>query len=105
MGVKLNDVEFDGCRESDGTMLEAKTTSPWFFEVPDFVFRNFDEYTKITNQAFRQTYAARSRKIEWHFSDPRVAAFWKDEFARLDFNKITVKYTPFAPAVVKILYV
>src|SRR6185503_7434655 len=53
MGVKLNDVEFDGCRESDGTMLEAKTTSPWFFEVPDFAFRNFDEYTKTTNQAFR----------------------------------------------------
>ena len=76
MGVRLNGVAFDGCRESDGTMLEAKTTGPWFFMVPDFVFRNFDEYTEIVSQAFRQIYASGSRKIEWHFSDPRVADFW-----------------------------
>jgi hypothetical protein len=101
MGVKLNGVDFDGCRESDGTMLEAKTTGPWFFRVPDFVFRGFDEYTGIINQAFRQMYAAGSRKLEWHFSDPRVADFWKREFARLDY-RITVKYTPFIPAIVKI---
>jgi hypothetical protein len=48
MGVKLNGVDFDGCRESDGTMLEAKTTSRCFFTVPDFVFRTFGDYKKLS---------------------------------------------------------
>jgi hypothetical protein len=104
MGVRLNGVDFDGCRESDGTMLEAKTTGPWFFRVPDFVFRGFDEYKDVISQAFRQMYAAGSRKIEWHFSNPRVADFWEREFTRLNY-RITVKYTPFIPATVKLFTV
>ncbi len=101
MGVKLNGVKFDGCRESDGTMLEAKTTKPWFVDIPDFVFRKLSEYSDTVSQAFRQISAADGRKIEWHFADPRVAAFWDSEFKRLNY-KITVRYTPFIPAVIKI---
>ena len=99
-GVRFNGVDFDGCRESDGTLLEAKTTSPWFFSVPDFVFRGFKEYKDTLNQAFRQMEAAGSRKLEWHFSDPRVAEFWRNEFTRLDY-RITVRYTPFIPTTMK----
>jgi hypothetical protein len=44
--------------------------------------------------------AAGSRKLEWHFSDPRVAEFWRNEFTRLDY-RITVRYTPFTPATIK----
>ena len=103
MGVKLNGIQFDGCRESDGTMLEEKTISPWFVGMPDFVFRTLKEYREIVDQAWRQMYASGARKIEWHFSDQRVADFWGKEFARLGF-KITVRYTPFVPAIVKLVY-
>jgi hypothetical protein len=101
MGVRLNGVDFDGCRESDGTMLDATVTGPWFLSLPDFVFRTLDEYKETIDQAFRQMYAAGSRKIEWHFSNQRAAEFWKGEFADLGY-KITVKYTPFIPATVKV---
>jgi hypothetical protein len=101
MGVRLNGVDFDGCRKSDGTMLDATVTGPWFLSLPDFVFRTLDEYKETIDQAFRQMYAAGSRKIEWHFSNQRAAEFWKGEFAELGY-KITVKYTPFIPATVKI---
>ena len=101
MGVRLNGVNFDGCREGDGTMLDATVTGPWFLSLPGFVFRTLSEYNDTRNQAFRQMYAAGNRKIEWHFSNQRVAEFWKGEFAKLGY-KITVKYTPFIPAIVKI---
>jgi hypothetical protein len=103
MGVNLNGVQFDGCRESDGTMLEAKNISPWFVDIPGSIFRTFSAYRDIIEQAGRQIIASGSRKIEWHFSDPRVAEFWRREFARLNF-KITVRYTPMAPAIVKFIY-
>jgi hypothetical protein len=101
MGVRLNGVDFDGCLESDGTMLDATITGPWFLSLPAPVFRTLDEYKETINQAFRQMYAAGSRKIEWHFSNQRAADFWKREFAELDYS-ITVKYTPFIPATIKI---
>jgi hypothetical protein len=34
MGVRLNGVNFDGCLESDGTMLDATVTGPWFLSLP-----------------------------------------------------------------------
>jgi len=102
MGVELNGVKFDGCRVSDGTMLEAKTsTSAWFSSLPIALFETFNAYIKIRDQAFRQIIAAGSRKIEWHFSDSGTAWFWKNEFARLNY-KITVKYTPFIANAVKL---
>jgi hypothetical protein len=102
MGVKLNGVKFDGCRESDGTMLEAKTSSStWFSSMPIEVFQTVGGYIETRNQAFRQMLAAGSRKIEWHFSDSGAAWFWKNEFARIGY-RITVKHTPFIPTAVKI---
>jgi hypothetical protein len=101
MGVELNGVKFDGCRESDGTMLEAKTnTAAWFSSMPVDVFQTLQGYIETRNQAFRQILAAGSRKLEWHFSDSSAAWFWKNEFARLNY-RITVKYTPFIPTEVK----
>jgi hypothetical protein len=101
MGVRLNGVDFDGCRQSDGTMLDATVTGPWFLKLPDSVFRKLAEYKETINQAFRQMYAAGNRKIEWHFSNQRAAKFWEGEFAELGY-KITVKYTPFIPATIKV---
>ena len=102
MGVELNGVKFDGCRESDGTMLEAKTSaSAWFSSMPMDVFQTLKGYIDTRDQAFRQILAAGGRKIEWHFSDSGAAWFWKNEFARIGY-RITVKYTPFIPTAVKI---
>jgi hypothetical protein len=102
MGTTLNGVKFDGCRESDGTMLEAKTTGAWFAFVPDSVFRTFKEYKETRDQAFRQIRAAGSREIEWHFSTPSAAGFWRREFSALNY-RITVKYTPYTLTAVKFL--
>jgi hypothetical protein len=99
MGITLNGVKFDGCRLSDGTMLEAKTTGAWFGFIPDSVFRTLNEYKETRDQAFRQIRAAGSRNIEWHFSKPSAAEFWRREFAVLNY-RITVNYTPYIPTAV-----
>lgn len=91
--VQLNGVRFDGCRDSDGTMLEAKgpgylgplgkpTKYPWL--------RMRDEMLK---QASRQVAAAGDRPIEWHFAEDGVADFMRTLFAERGF-KISVIYTP-----------
>jgi hypothetical protein len=85
-------VYFDGCRESDGTMLEAKGTgylammrkSPSFWD--DKIMEDFYE------QADHQVTAAAGRKIEWHFAEKEVADYVRDKFAKR--FPITVIYTP-----------
>ena len=86
-------VYFDGCRESDGTMLEAKSTgflammqkSPSFWEGK--IMAGFYK------QADHQVTAAASRLIEWHFAEKEVADYVRAKFAEKDF-RITVIYTP-----------
>ena len=89
------DVKFDGCRESDGTMLEAKGPGylehlrsdrpiPWHNMEADF-----DE------QAERQSRSALAsgRQVEWHFADAEVAEHfrkrWEGRFANM-----TLIHTP-----------
>jgi Restriction endonuclease fold toxin 5 len=86
-------VVFDGCRESDGTMIEAKSTgflammrkSPSFWEN-----KIIEEFYK---QADHQVTAAAGRPIEWHFAEKEVADYVRTKFAEKDF-RITVIYTP-----------
>ena len=90
-------VYFDGCRESDDTMLEAKSTGylammrdkPFFWEeiiVP-----------KLVTQARNQVTAAAGHPIEWHFAERDVADYMRAKFAEKDI-RITVIYTPPRPA-------
>ena len=101
LAVKLKDpatgrdVKFDGCRESDGTMLEAK--GPGYLEKLEeghpIVWKNIED--EFDDQAKRQSRAAmaRGRRVEWHFADVNVMdhfrARWKDRFPNL-----TLIHTP-----------
>jgi hypothetical protein len=46
-------------------------------------------------QAAAQNAFSGGRRIEWHFSDPSVASYWRLEFRRLGFTMIDVKYTAY----------
>jgi hypothetical protein len=91
--VIFNAVSFDGCRESDGTLLEAKTNNGWFLGIRPDEFRAMKEYRDMVGQAFRQSIAAGNRNVEWNFNQPMVAYYWRNEFARLGIGNISVKYT------------
>jgi hypothetical protein len=93
--VVLNGVGYDGCREepSDSTMLEAKFVKPWFVSIPQDEFQTMNEYKETVAQAFRQNYSSGGRLVEWHFSDPLVAGYWRGEFERLRYENIRVFYT------------
>lgn len=91
--VELNGVSFDGCRESDGTMLEAKgpgyldmllkgSAMPW-----EGVEKRLDQ------QADDQIEAADGRAIEWHFAEEGVANYVRALFS-INHPEITVIYTP-----------
>jgi hypothetical protein len=98
--VMLNNIGYDGCYNLINTsvMLEAKyNISDWFAIMPDFVKRKVQEYGNIISQAIIQNYSSGGRKVEWHFSNPRVAAFWASEFAEKNLDNIEVFYTPFDP--------
>ena len=86
MAIKLlnpktgNDVFFDDCRQSDGTMIEVKgpgyldmmqqkTLMPWAGVVWEWL-----------DQAKRQVQAAGPRKIEWYFAEKEVADYARKLF-------------------------
>jgi Restriction endonuclease fold toxin 5 len=95
--VALNGVVFDGCRESDGTMLEAKGPGyAWAMRGPDQWMRNYDGLPDIMKQAQAQSEAAAGRAIEWHFAEQPVADYFRKAFADEGWSNITVLYTPYA---------
>jgi hypothetical protein len=88
-------VDFDGCREEDGTMLEAKgpqyekhmaDSDQW-----EIYFRGDDE---IKRQIERQSQAAVGRIVEWHFAEEPVADYYKKWAASKGFANIIVIHTP-----------
>jgi hypothetical protein len=79
MAVSLNnpetgkDVVFDDCRESDGTMIEAK--GPGYADMlRDPFFSQVVMPEEWADQADRQIAAAGPRDIEWYFAEPEAAA-------------------------------
>ena len=98
MAVKLlnpitgNNVYYDDCRRTTGTMVEAKSgylemmekknPIPWLGAV---------EYMR--DQARRQVQAAGGRDIEWYFSEKKVADFMRTQLAN-DNRPIRVIYAP-----------
>lgn len=94
--VQLNGVRYDGCRESDGTMLEAKhNVTEWLSFVHERHLSTIDEYVKIMKQAREQSAGAGWRIVEWHFSNKDSAAFWEKEFRKAGLSNIVVFYTPY----------
>ncbi len=89
-------VYFDGCRESDGTMLEAKSTGYLAMMRDKPFFWREIIMPKFYTQARNQITAAASRPIEWHFAEKEVADYVRAKFAEKDF-RIPVIYTPPLP--------
>ena len=95
-----NGVMFDGCRESDGTMLEAKSIGYLKFMVGVDAWEPF--YTgadKIMKQAYAQWLAAGAagRQVEWYFAEQPVADFFREQFAEATYTSIEVFYEPYIP--------
>ena len=75
--VTLNGVRIDGCRTSDGTMLEAKGERYAKFIKKDGsgwqpCFKGGED---IVNQMQRQSRAAGGRLVEWHVAEKSAAVF------------------------------
>jgi hypothetical protein len=98
LAVELNGVSFDGCRENDGTMLEAKGEGfEWAMTSPTSFINNYEGAGKIMNQARNQSIAAGDRMVEWYFAEKPVADYFRDQFADAHFDNITVFYVPYVP--------
>ena len=87
-------VAFDDCRESDGTMIEAK--GPGYADAlqkPFMVERLTDDWIE---QATRQVQASEGRPLEWYFAEEKAAAEAEQIFAndKILEDKIKIIYIP-----------
>lgn len=86
-------IDFDGCRESDGTMLEAK--GPGYLkhlrEQNRFVWPEIER--ELNKQAGRQSRAAAAanRRSEWYFAEEPVADYFRERW-KSRYPDIAVKY-------------
>ncbi|MBV9861866.1 MAG: hypothetical protein JO267_06935 [Alphaproteobacteria bacterium] len=88
--VELNGARFDGCRESDGTMLEAK--GPGYAAMMDGSW--FTGAPAIETQMRRQADAAAGRIVEWHFVEQPVADIFRAFAERSRLVNVMVIFTP-----------
>jgi hypothetical protein len=92
--VTLNGVVFDGCRTSDGVMLEAKGPGfGWALQGDGTFFTNYEGEEELISQMLRQSAAAKGRIVEWHFAEERVASYFKVAAETLRLANIVVKHT------------
>jgi hypothetical protein len=97
LAVALNGIVFDGCRVSDGTLLEAKGLGyAWALRGSDGWMDKYQGVAGIMDQAKKQSKAAAGRAIEWHFAEQPVADYFRRAFAEEGLSNITVIYTPYA---------
>jgi hypothetical protein len=100
--MMLNGVDFDGCDEKTGNMLEAKarylqfldddTASGW----DDFFLKFKDKgWAQLRDKAEVQNWAAflSGRRVEYHFAEERVADLVRESFRELGFKNIDVIWT------------
>jgi len=95
MAVFLNGVMFDGCRTTDGTMLEAKGPGYEFAMTPDGGWKDwYGGIEDLKADLPRYSAAAGNRIVEYHFAEPRVAAFMSDYARSMGLSNIRVFHTP-----------
>ncbi len=89
-------VVFDDCRESDGTMIEAK--GPGYAEMlKDSFFSDRILPPQWKDQAERQLAASGGRDIEWFFAEPEAADLAREVFRDLpNLQRIKIFYVPLA---------
>ncbi|MHC2432850.1 Tox-REase-5 domain-containing protein [Bradyrhizobium sp. USDA 4451] len=81
--VVLNNDKFDGCRQSDGTMLEAKGPGYAQFIVAsaDAVQSWYQGGTSILEWTERQAETALAARIlEWHFAEKLASEYYARKF-------------------------
>ena len=106
LGVALTDpatgksVVFDECRQSDGTMIDAKQGGLKMMENTDYPQAWQGTLKKWIGDAERQLRAAGDREIEWHFSEKKVADFMATYFGEKNIP-IKIIYTPAPPGLLK----
>lgn len=94
LAVELNGVSFDGCRPSDGTMIEAKGPGfQWAMTDRDNWREFYEGVGKILEQARNQQIAAGTRGIEWYFAEKPVADYFRSAFRSRGY-KIEIFYVP-----------
>ncbi len=86
-------VAFDDCRNSDGTMIDAKGTGYLEMLEKDSLFPWKGAELKMLKQARSQEEAAGPRPIEWHFAERDVAEYVRNLFVR-EQSTIKIIYTP-----------
>ena len=87
-------VAFDDCRESDGTMIEAKGPGYAGLMKSDFLANKIRDEEWLP-QAERQVSAAGSRDVEWFFAEPEAAAKAEEWFGDDErFQKIKIVIVP-----------
>ena len=95
IAVTLNGVVFDGCREEDGTMLEAK--GPGYASFIDKTGNWRTWYKKrwdLERQLWRQSRAAGSRRVEWHVAEEKTADAIRAMVGELNLSNIDVIWDP-----------
>ena len=93
----IEDTEFDGCREADGTLLEAKGEGfeHWLAagEPPDF----YQGKRRLLRQAEDQSIIAirYNWKLEWHFAEKLASQYYAQLFSQSPaMRKIKIVYDP-----------
>ena len=91
-------VVFDDCRESDGTMIEAK--GPGFAKMLESEFMYARISARWVKQATSQVEGSGGRAIEWYFAEEAAAEEAEDIFANNRFLKGRIKII-YEPALVQ----
>ena len=95
MAVELNGVMFDGCRTTDGTMLEAKGPGyDWGMSGSGQWHGWFRGIEKMLAQLKNQSDAAAGRLVEWHVAEPGLANYLQDYVQTNGYTNIVIIYTP-----------
>ena len=96
LAVLFNGVVFDGCRTTDGVLLEAKGP-----RYKQFINRDgsdwqpwYEKPEETADQMQRQSMAAGNRLVEWHVAEKPAADFFARMAAGLGIHNIVVIYHP-----------
>ena len=93
--IKLNGVRFDGCREQDGTMLEAKGLGYATFLDGEGGWKEwFSRLQEMQRQIGDQARAASTRWVEWHFAEKEVSDYFKEYVREEHIDNVVIIYTP-----------
>lgn len=98
--IYLGGVAFDGCRESDGTLLEAKGPSYGkFVSLYEDRGKTWADGPMISNinqaQIQRRMAQLHGRRLEWHFAEKEAADAFRKRLATSGIDGIVVIHTPY----------